>query len=165
MKNKKLTLVVVCLLFTFFIGCSNTTKTQNSTTPNTSNAVTVKSKLTAQSVLNKLKETESSFITKELILTVANDKDNLIGRPNQYTEKITWNDNRAQHSKTVSSIEVFKTTKNATTRKIYLEKAMKSSPSLIQYIEQKNNMLLRIEGNLKPVEAAGYTKAFKLMKK
>lgn len=154
---KKISVLIFCMLMVVLVGCSaktNVTKSVNATP---------KVKLTAQSIFDKLKETEAKSITKVVIVDADHDESGLFGRPNQYTEKIEWKDSRIQNSQVTSSIEVFKTAEDATARKTYLEGIIKSMPTFIQYIEQKDNILLRIEGGLKPAQSNEYIKVFKAM--
>jgi len=146
-----------------FIGCSNNSKTQT-----TSNDITettslkhIKVKLTAQLIFNKFKKTEKTNITNIEIVTAENDTNHFLGRPNQYTEKICWNDGRIKDSQTVSSIELFNNKEDAATRKAYIEHVTKAMPVLTQYLIQKDNILLRIESGLTPAQSEEYIKIFK----
>ncbi|MBU3098401.1 MULTISPECIES: hypothetical protein [Clostridium] len=163
MKNKKL-IILSLLCFTLFtlIGCSSGTKsTSSNVAPTVTTPKPVKVKLTAKLIFNKFKETESKNITKTVMVDATHDTSGLFGRPNQYTEKIEWNDGRIKDSQVTSSIEVFKTEADATARKTYLEGIIKTMPMLMQYIEQKNNILLRVEGGLIPTQSEEYIKVFK----
>ena len=158
-------LVLSCLIVITFIGCSNNSKTQatSKSATETISPKPVKVKLTAQLIFNKLKETEKTNITKIEIVTAENDVNHFLGRPNQYTEKICWNDGRLKDSQTLSSIEVFNNKEDAAARKAYIESITKAMPMLTQYIVQKDNILLRIESGLTPTQSEEYIKVFKAM--
>ncbi|MBU3171329.1 hypothetical protein [Clostridium estertheticum] len=165
MKNKKL-IILSLLCFTLFtlIGCSSGTKsTSSNVAPTVTKTKPVKVKLTAKLIFNKFKETEKAHITKIEMVTAENDQNKLLGRPNQYTEKICWSDGRLKDSQTVSSIEVFNNKVDATARKTYIETISKSMPMLTQYLTVKDNILLRIESGLTPVQSEEYIKVFKSM--
>jgi hypothetical protein len=120
-----------------------------------------KSKVTAQSVVDKLKEKEGNFMTGITVVTAENDDNKLLGRPNQYTEKIFWKDNRSTGDRTDSTVEVFNNKEDADARRQYIEGIIKSMPTFTQYIEQKNNVLIRIDGQLTPDQANEYLNIFK----
>ncbi|OMH22117.1 hypothetical protein AC231_12270 [Clostridium pasteurianum] len=120
-----------------------------------------KSKVTAQFVVDKLKEKEGSYMTDITVVTAENDDNKLLGRPNQYTEKIFWKDNRSTGDRTDSTVEVFNNKEDADARRQYIEGVIKSMPTFTQYIEQKNNVLIRIDGQLTPDQANEYLNIFK----
>lgn len=165
MKNKKIVLALSCFILTTFIGCSNNSKSQTTSngTAKTATPAPVKVKLTAQLIFDKFKETEKTNITKAVIVTAENDENNFLGRPNQYTEKICWNDGRIKDSQTVSSIELFNNKEDALARKTYIESITKAMPVLTQYLILKDNILLRIESGLTPTQSEEYIKVFNAM--
>jgi hypothetical protein len=122
--------------------------------------VTPKVKVTAQSIFDKLKITEGSYMTNIEVVTAENDENKLLGRPNQYTEKINWNDNRLKDSMTNCSIELFSNATDAISRKTYLEGVIKAMPTFVQYISIKDNVIVRIEGALTPTQSDEYIKIF-----
>ena len=134
-----------------FTGCAS--KTQNTAAP-------VKEKVTAQSILDKLKVKEGSYMTDSVVITAENDPNKFLGRPNQYTEKITWKDSRSKDSQVDCSIELFGNKEDATARKTYLDSIIKSMPMLTQYITQKDSVLLRIDGVLTPAQSKEYMDIF-----
>ena len=146
--KKILSLLCVILLMVGLVGCGSSTN---------------KAKLTAQSISDKLKEKENSYMTSITVTTAENDENKLLGRPNQYTEKINWVDNRSKDSQVDCSIELFNNMEDATARKTYLESISKSMPMFTQYIEQKDNVLLRIDGALTPIQSNEYIKIFKAL--
>ena len=149
---KKISLFLVCILMLALVGCGSQTKT--------SQATSTPVKVTAQSIFDKVKAAESSYITDVTVVTADNDPNKFLGRPNQYTEKITWKDNRSVDSQVDCSIELFGNKEDATARKTYLDTIIKSMPILTQYITQKDNVLLRIDGVLTPAQSKDYIDIF-----
>lgn len=147
---KKISILLICVLILTLVGCGNKQTVK----------VAPQIKVTAQSIVNKLKTKEANYMTGISIVTAANDENKLLGRPNQYTEKITWNDNRAINASTNCTIEVFNNKEDATSRKTYIDAVTKSMPTLIQYTSQKDNTLLRIEGALTPTQSKEYMDIF-----
>lgn len=160
--RKLLCLCMALVLIVPFTACSqsSTGKKSNSTTAKT---IAKPKPKTAQSVFDELKKKESAYMTDITVVTAENDPNKLLGRPNQYTEKISWKDNRSKDSQVDCSIELFKNKDDATTRKTYLQKIIKSMPIFTQYIDQKDNVLLRIDGVLTPDQAKEYTSIFDSM--
>ena len=137
---KKISILLVCILMLVLGGCGKAQK-----------------KVTAQSIINELKTKEASHMKNITVITTKNDTNNLLGRPNQYTEKITWNDNRAAaDTSNDCTIEVFNNKKDASSRKTYIDSVTKAMPMLVQYITLKDNAVLRIEGALTPTQAKEY---------
>lgn len=157
---KKIIKLLMLSLFAVILlsGCGS-----NVTADTNKKVVKPKVKVTAKLILDKLKIKDSQYMTNISVLTAENDSDKLLGRPNQYTEKITWKDSRAQNSNVDCSIELFKNKDDATARKNYLENIIKAMPMLTQYIEQKNNVLIRIDGTLTPDQSNEYINVFKSM--
>lgn len=153
---KKISLVIICILLFALVGCSSKT----STAAPIKEKEKVVEKVTAQSIADKLKGKESSYMTDITVVTAENDPNKFLGRPNQYTEKITWKDNRSKDSQVDCSIELFANKEDATARKTYIEGIIKSMPMLTQYIVQKDNVLLRIDGVLTPAQSKEYTDIF-----
>ena len=148
--KKIISLLCIVLLTAGLVGCGISSSS-------------AKAKLTAQSVVDKLKEKESAHMNNIEVTTADNDKNKLLGRPNQYTEKINWKDNRSKDSQMDCSVEVFKNKEDAIARKTYIESIIKATPMFTQYIEQKDNILLRVDGVLTPTQADEYIKIFKAL--
>lgn len=149
---------ILCLFaFVLLTGC------ESSTTGNAIKKAKVKPKIkiTAQLIVNKLKEKDTQYMTNISAITSENDPNKFLGRPNEYTEKITWTDSRSKDSNVDCSVELFKNKEDATNRKNYIQNIIKSMPMLTQYVEQKNNVLIRIDGVLTPDQANEYINIFK----
>ena len=114
--------------------------------------------LTAEGVSNSLKE-NGLPMANIVVLTEATDTNKLLGRPNQYTSKTSFEDTRVTDSKVGGTVEVFANSQDTNTRKDYIESVTKGSPMLLQYIYSKGNVLVRIEKELTPSQAAEYEAA------
>lgn len=153
---ERTTIFFMNILLTFtLIGCGN------NTTASSDNKPKPKPKITAQYIVDTLKAKKGKYMTNITVVTAENDENKLLGRPNQYIQRITWKDNRSKDSNVDCSIEFFKNKDDATTRKIYIQNIIKSMPMLTQYIEQKNKALLRIDGVLTPDQSKKYIDIFR----
>ena len=91
---------------------------------------------------------------------------NLLGRPNQYTSKVNFADNRIsqeyveENDAKGGTIEVFENKTDMEKRKEYIEQISNSSSMFTQYIYSKGNVLLRLEKELTPEQAKEYEEAF-----
>jgi hypothetical protein len=146
---------MVTLLLFALIGCSSGTGS------NVSNKPKPKPKITAQYIVDTLKTKEGNYMTNITVVTAENDENKLLGRPNQYVQKITWKDSRSKDSNVDCSVEFFNNKEDATARKTYIQNIIKSMPMLTQYIEQNNKALLRIDGVLTPDQSKEYMDIFK----
>ena len=130
-------------------------------------------KMTAEVIVNKMKE-KTSNIGKVVVYNEENDLNNLLGRPNQYTSKATFEDIRLEQKNADNeflteeernepiggTIEVFNNETDMNNRKAYIE-SLSSSVSLFnQYIYAKGNVLLRLENDLTPTQAKEYEDIF-----
>ncbi|MER6075583.1 hypothetical protein ABT187_43800 [Streptomyces sp. NPDC001817] len=102
-------------------------------------------------------------------VTAANDGNHLLGRPGQYTSKITFTDTRIKAADVKGlekgdvtrggSIEVFATAADAQTRAKYVEAVTKSMPALSEYDYVHGTLLVRVSHLLTPAQAAAYKTA------
>lgn len=93
----------------------------------------------------------------------------LLGRPHQYTSKITFTDSRITTADTEGleaddlqrggSIETFATPADAKTRHDYIQAATSTIPALTEYGYLHGNTLIRVSHFLTPAQAADYEKA------
>lgn len=146
--RKKFCLFVICLLFAM-TGCSTAEKVDTRS---------------AEQIVNALKESGLP-IGNMIVYTEETDTNNLLGRPKQYTSKVNFADTRidqySSDNPTGGSVEVFSNADDASARLKYIEKASSGIPVLQQYMYLKTNVLLRIDYDLTPEQAAEYEKAFK----
>jgi len=153
---QKILVVVILLLFAFiFAGC-NGSKQVTSNKP----IQKEKSVYTASEVLQALKKANLP-IGKYEEYTAKTNTNKLLGRPNQYTGKINFEDTRIKEddSDLSDSIEVFKNQSDLEARKAYTENISKNIAFLNQYIYAHKNILLRLDNALTPDQAKEYEKA------
>ncbi|WP_030172692.1 hypothetical protein [Streptomyces sp. NRRL S-813] len=102
-------------------------------------------------------------------VTAENDPNHLLGRPNQYTSKITFEDSRVSPTDVSGSekgdvdrggaIEVFGSPSDAKARADYIQTATKSMPALAEYDYVHGKVLVRVSHYLTPKQAAAYKTA------
>ncbi|WP_238918525.1 hypothetical protein [Clostridium sp. YIM B02555] len=136
---KKILSILLCSLMMFvLIGCGGSAK-----------------KLTAEEYGNKLKESGVAIENVE-VTTAENDKNQLLGRPNQYTSKINF---------TNGSIEVFANKEDAKNRKEYIDGIGKKMPLVAEYSYINDaGVLLRLDKKLTPDDAKKYEDTFMKIK-
>ena len=128
------------------------------------NIITSKN-MTAEEICNELKNNNNN-IGKIVVYTEETDSNNLLGRPNQYTSKVNFADNRIsqeyveENDAKGGTIEVFNNKTDMKKRKEYIEQISNSSSMFAQYIYSKGNVLLRLEIDLTPEQAQEYEKIF-----
>lgn len=121
--------------------------------------------MTAEDICSELKNSNSN-IGKIVVYTSETDMNNLLGRPNQYTSKVNFADNRIsqeyveENDAKGGTIEVFENKTDMEKRKEYIEQISNSSSMFTQYIYSKGNVLLRLEKELTPEQAKEYEEAF-----
>ena len=183
--RRTLTLTSAALLLAL-TGCSTaagTTGSSDATTPTTaaspasSAPISVTVSSTADAVAGDLNATTAmtqlatKVQTAKLtgVITENNDSNNLIGRPHQYTSKVTFKDSRISASDTAylkpgdvelgGAIEVFGTPADATARAKYIQAVTASIPAFAEYDYVHGNVLVRVSHFLKPSQAKGYGQA------
>jgi hypothetical protein len=122
----------------------------------------------ADEVLQELKDRDLP-IGKSVAYTAKNDPNDLLGRPNQYTSKVMFKDNRLNPDPIANefdvqnggSIEVFEDEDDAIARAKYLKNLTKSLSPLAEYSYRKGTVLLRLSHRLTPDQAAEYEDALK----
>lgn len=102
-------------------------------------------------------------------VTAENDPNHLLGRPHQYTSKITFTDSRIPTADTEGvqpgdvglggSIETFPNAADAKTRHDYIQAATSTIPALTEYGYVHGSTLIRVSHLLTPTQAADYEKA------
>lgn len=124
--------------------------------------------LTASTAFTKLAATVTSA-KQSGIVTAANDGNHLLGRPNQYTSKVTFTDSRIKASDVEGTdkgdvdrggaIEVFADPADAKARAKYIQAVTKSMPVFSEYDYVHGTVLVRVSHYLTPAQAAVYKKA------
>lgn len=142
-------------------------RTQNNTI-----STSVKNTKTAEEIVNELKA-NISFIGNIVVYTEETDLNNLLGRPNQYISKATFQDTRLEQvnidneflteeerkEPTGGTVEVFNNEEDMLKRKQYVESITSSISALSEYIYTRGNVLLRLEHELTPEQAKEYEEA------
>lgn len=153
-------IIVTSMSLLTLTGCSN--EKENTGETSSSSIFNKKKEFTAEEIANQLKE-KISDMGKIEVYDEENDPNNLLGRPNQYTSKINFADNRIEQyegSITGGSIEVFKNSTDMENRKSYVESISAQASMFAQYIYSEGNYLLRIDKDLTPSQAKEYEEAF-----
>ncbi|MER8011798.1 hypothetical protein [Streptomyces sp. NPDC094149] len=102
-------------------------------------------------------------------VTASNDPNHLLGRPSQYTSKVTFTDSRVNKADVADSskgsvdlggaIEVFASPADATARAKYIQTVAKSMSALAEYDYVHGSVLVRVSHYLTPAQAAEYKTA------
>lgn len=138
---------------------------QNETSTSSNENITTNKEMSAEEIVNVLKE-KNENIGKVVVYTADTDTNNLLGRPNQYTSKVNFADNRIsqefvyENDAKGGTIEVFANEEDMKNRKEYIEKISSSASMFAQYIYSKGNVLLRLEKELTPEQAKEYEDVF-----
>ncbi|MGW3556291.1 hypothetical protein ACWDNT_02755 [Streptomyces sp. NPDC000963] len=100
------------------------------------------------------------------VVTEDDDPNHLLGRPNQYTSKVTFTDSRIKVDDVVGAepgsiglggaIEVFATAADAQARADYIQNVTKGMPALAEYDFVSGTVLIRVSHYLTPTQAADY---------
>jgi hypothetical protein len=124
--------------------------------------------VTAQEVLARLSG-KVSAARPGTVVTAENDKNKLMGRPHQYTSKVTFTDSRIAASDTEGldkddslrggAVEVFGSAEDAKARSEYIQSVTKSMPMLAEYHYLDGPVLVRVSHFLTPQQAGEYEAA------
>lgn len=95
--------------------------------------------------------------------TAETDPNESLGRPGSYTQKVNFADTRLDQYDSSDpqggTVEVFENKEDATNRREYVEEISETMPVIGYYCYQVDNVLLRVQYNLTPTEAAEYEAA------
>ncbi|WP_224274113.1 hypothetical protein [Streptomyces sp. LS1784] len=118
----------------------------------------------ATAVLAKLAATVKS-VKAGAPVTAESDPNHLLGRPGQYTSKVTFADSRIKAADVEGekddsvnrggAIEVFATEADAKTRADYIQGIVKGMPALMEYDYVRGPVLVRVSKLLTPDQAQG----------
>ncbi|MEU6067698.1 hypothetical protein ABZ864_25370 [Streptomyces sp. NPDC047082] len=124
--------------------------------------------MTADSAFKRISAAVSST-KRPGFVTAALDPNHLLGRPNQYTSKVTFDDSRVPADQISGmdkgdigrggAIEVFGSPADANARAKYIQAVTKSVPSLAEYDYVHGTVLVRVSHYLTPKQAAAYKTA------
>lgn len=102
-----------------------------------------------------------------VVYTAETDTNKLLGRPNQYTIKVSWDDTRDERANgnRDATIEVFATAVDLDARQKYTEAFSKAGGMWAQYIirDDKHTALLRLPHALTPDQAKAYEEWLKTL--
>ncbi|MFB7935502.1 hypothetical protein [Streptomyces sp. NPDC056049] len=103
------------------------------------------------------------------VVTEDDDPNHLLGRPNQYTSKVTFTDSRIKVDDVAGAepgsvglggaIEVFATAADSQARADYIQNVTKGMPMLAEYDFVSGTVLIRVSHYLTPTQAADYKAA------
>ncbi|MEU5438446.1 hypothetical protein AB0G73_34550 [Streptomyces sp. NPDC020719] len=103
------------------------------------------------------------------VVTADTDPNRLLGRPGQYTSKVTFTDSRIKPTDTQGlkagdvqlggAIETFSSAGDAATRAQYIEAVTRSIPALAEYDYLHGTNVIRVSHYLTPVQAKEYETA------
>lgn len=161
--NKVIYVIAVIVILILIIGALGVFLVNQNKKVSTNNEQS--KNMTAEDICSELKNSNSN-IGKIVVYTSETDMNNLLGRPNQYTSKVNFADNRIsqeyveENDAKGGTIEVFENKTDMEKRKEYIEQISNSSSMFAQYIYSKGNVLLRLEKELTPEQAKEYEKAF-----
>lgn len=154
MKTFGTTVIVSGLLF--LSGCDKSAEKQG--------ASVAAAKVNTADDVAKLLAKAALPVQNVTVLDAATDPNSLLGRPGQYTSKITFFDGR--HPKPgdgsdtgENTIEVFSNAADAKTRHDYVEQVTKGMPMLTQYMLLQGKALVRFDKVMLPAEVDGYKAA------
>lgn len=163
MRNKLFCSVAIFLSL-LIISCQNSsTPSSTSETKPVAN-LSEKTSLKVSEVIEAMKKAGLP-VEKEIIYSAENDPNKLLGRPNQYIEKANWADNRIKQNSLGNlqggTVEAFDSKETLENRRKYVEEIGKASPLFAQYQYSHKNILIRLEKDLTPEQAAEYEKVIK----
>lgn len=118
--------------------------------------------MSASSVVDAL--IASGFpIENVIVYDEATDVNELLGRPGQYIEKVSFADGRVEQYDPADplggTIEIFKTKSDCDARRKYIQSVFDASPLFAMYMYQFGTVLARFEYALTPSDAAQYETA------
>ena len=103
-------------------------------------------------------------ISGDIVYSEESDPNNLLGRPNQYTGKASWNDTRIERvspDDRENTVEVFASTEDLENRRRYVEAIGRSASVFAQYYYVHKNAFLRLSHKITPQQAAEYERVFR----
>lgn len=146
--KRTISLLLIAVMCLVMAGCGG--KTEKKINMNT---------MTAEEIIQVIKD-KGLPVGTVVSYTAETDTNNLLGKPNQYTSKVNFEDTRIKDNKPDDplggTIEVFNNKQDASARKKYIEDVTKDRPVLQQYMYLCDNILLRIENRLTIDQAKEY---------
>jgi hypothetical protein len=170
MRTRAITALTAIALLTLAACSSNDSPNADTTTTAAAGktAPAAGQPLTAADAFTKISATVKDAKLSGTV-TAENDPNHLLGRPGQYTSKVTFTDSHIKASDVVDSskgsvdlggaVEVFADPAAATARAKYIQAVTKSLPALAEYDYVHGTVLVRVSHYLTPTQAAGYKSA------
>jgi hypothetical protein len=167
--NKTLTLTSAALLLATLAACSSSSDSTTDSAGKSGGTTSAVSKpLTASTAFTKLSGTVATAKLSGTV-TADNDPNHLLGRPNQYTSKVTFTDGRIKEADVEGTkegdverggaVEVFADPAAATARAKYIQAVTQSLPALAEYDYVHGTVLVRVSHYLTPEQAGQYKAA------
>jgi hypothetical protein len=98
--------------------------------------------------------------TEVVVYDEETDPNHLLGRPNQYIEKMNFSDSRiTSPGRKFCSVEIFHSAAEAEDRKSYIDLIGKGASVFAEYSVVHKNVLLRIDKELTPEQFEDYKRA------
>ncbi|MGW1748078.1 hypothetical protein ACWCRD_21230 [Streptomyces sp. NPDC002092] len=161
------TTALAATLLTGLTACGNGTSNSGSSSSQKPNA-TASKPLTANAAFASISGKVSSAKLSGTV-TAENDPNHLLGRPNQYTSKVTFTDSRIKTADVTGTekgdverggaIEVFGSPADAAARAKYIQAVTKAMPALTEYDYVHGTVVIRVSHYLTPTQAASYKTA------
>ena len=114
--------------------------------------------LTEDAIVDALSASDLPITDLE-VFDAETDPNSLLGRPGQYTIKVSWEDGRLTDSlDPVGTIEVFPDVESMQRRVDYVEQIGQDAPMLLQWIftDERTGAVLRVSSDLTPDQADEY---------
>lgn len=163
-----LAIAVAAIAALCLAGCSSGDKPTESGTSNTPGNAAPASKQDAASAFKEIAATVTTAKQNGTV-TAASDPNHLLGRPGQYTSKITFSDSRVLASDRAGykagdvelggAVETFSTAADAAARAKYIQGIARSMPALAEYDYVHGPTVIRISHYLTPQQAGQYKTA------
>lgn len=139
--KKKILGIISCFTFIFISGCG------------------ASDDVTAAQIVSELQKAGYP-IDNVQEYTESSDPNQLLGRPNQYIQKINFADMRFVQSDSSDpvggSIEIFENSSDCEKRAEYISSVSEALPVMTEYAYQFDNILLRLPKIMLPVDAENY---------
>jgi hypothetical protein len=114
--------------------------------------------LTEDAIVDALSASDLPITNLE-VFDAETDPNSLLGRPGQYTIKVSWKDGRLTDSiDPVGTIEVFPDVESMQGRADYIEQIGQEASMLLQWVftDERTGAVLRVSSDLTPDQAAEY---------
>jgi hypothetical protein len=143
----------ICVFSLFAIACQSAQQTAPSVPASTPAPVPVA--ISLKQVIDAF-ERAGLPIQKRTVFDESTDPNGLLGRPNQYVEKMNFKDPRDKKRGGDCSIEIFRNEQDAKSRKDYTDTIGKSAAIFASYSYLHKNVLVRISFGVVPADADVY---------